>query len=343
MKVAISGVGGGVGQSIIKALSISTLPVEAYAIDVQPLSAGLYRCVEGAVLPFPERSGGIEVWADWLTTRGIKVLIPGSDHDLLPLAAVRDDWIDRYGCHILISDLDLVQTARDKLKMCERLEREGFPVPKYVADISEEGALSWAESCGYPIVIKPREGSASKNVNIVNDGEELLFFFRRTPHPILQEYLDNAGKVEEFTCAVFVNKAGSPVGTIMAQRDLSGGSTYRAEVKYHPEIHKLLIRIGRCLRPRGPLNVQLRLTPRGPVPFEINMRCSGSSAIRAFFGYNEPEMLLRHFILGEDIAPPQPRHGFVFRYWNEVFLEGIDRDQLRRGTDIPKGKVLAWP
>ena len=90
------------------------------------------------------------------------------------------------------------------------------------------------------------------------------------------------------------------------------------------------------------LNVQLRNTDRGPVPFELNIRCSGTSAFRAHFGYNEPEMLIRHYVLGEPISAPEVRPGFVFRYWNEIFLEGgapLEDPTL----DGRRGEVLAWP
>jgi carbamoyl-phosphate synthase large subunit len=343
MKVAVTGVGGGVGQSIMKCLSISSLPVEVYPIDIQPLSAGLFRGVEGVVLPRPELPGGLEMWERWLTSKGIQVLIPGADHELLPLASVRDDWAARGSCRVLVSEVDLVRTCRDKALTCQRLQREGIAVPRSAWDLSVEGAARWAKSIGYPVVLKPRDGSASHNLHIVQDEEELVFFFARTPKPILQEYLSLAGKVEEFTCAVFVARDGTPVGTFMARRDLSAGTTYRAEVNFWPEIHELLWKIGAALRPLGPLNVQLRLTERGPVPFELNIRCSGTAAIRAHFGYNEPEMLLRHYVLGEELAPPRPRQGYALRYWNEVLLEGVDQRRLEQGPEGLKGFVRAWP
>jgi carbamoyl-phosphate synthase large subunit len=343
MKVAVTGVGGGVGQSIMKSLMISSLPVDIYPIDVQPLSAGLYRGVEGGLLPRPEVPGGLEAWERWLTEKGISVLIPGSDHDLLPLASVRDDWANRGICQVLVSDLDLVRTCRDKAATCQRLQREGIVTPRSMWDLSLEQAVAWANSIGYPVVIKPRHGSASHNLHIVQDEEELAFFFKRTPKPILQEYLNLSGKTEEFTCAVFVARDGLPVGTFMARRDLSAGTTYRAEVNFWPEIHELLLKIGAALLPRGPLNVQLRLTERGPVPFELNIRCSGTAAIRSHFGYNEPEMLLRHYVLGERLAPPQPRKGYAFRYWNEVFLEGVDQKRLEAGPIGLKGLIRPWP
>ena len=343
MKVAVTGVGGGIGQSIMKALKISSLPIEVYPIDIQPLSAGLYRGVKGLLLPKPEEPGSLDIWEKCFKEQGIEALIPGSDHDLLPLSSIRDRWETEGVCKILVSDVNLVRICRDKADTCQRLQKEGILIPESAWDLSLKEAVSWARSIGYPVIIKPRSGSASQNVHVLNDDEELTFYFPRTPTPILQEYLNLNSKEEEFTCAVFVDRDGSPVGTFMARRELSAGATYKAEVNFWPEIHELLLEIGTVLRPRGPLNIQLRLTERGPVPFELNIRCSGTAAIRAYFGYNEPEMLLRNYVMDEKLALPARRIGYAFRYWNEVFLEGVDREGLLEGSGGMEGRVLAWP
>lgn len=342
LKVAVSGVGGGVGQSIMKALKISSLPVEIYPIDIQPLSAGLYRGVKGLLLPKPESPGALDVWDKNLRDHGIEALIPGSDHDLLPLSAIRNSWESEGKCKILVSDSNLIKIGRDKAETCLKLQKEGIPTPRSAWDLSLKEAGKWARATGYPIIIKPRSGFASKKFHVLKDDKELNFYFPRTPNPILQEYLNLNNKEEEFTCAVFVDRDGSPVGTFMAKRELSAGTTYRAEINFWQEIHELLLNIGSVLRPRGPLNVQLRLTERGPIPFELNIRCSGTAAIRAYFGYNEPEMLLRHYVLNEHLEPPKTRTGCAFRYWDEVFLDGIDQESLSKGPDNLKGKVLTW-
>ncbi|RMH18073.1 MAG: ATP-grasp domain-containing protein [Acidobacteria bacterium] len=342
IRVAVTGVGGGVGQSILKALTRSELEVEVFAADVRPCSAGLFRA-PAAILPKPEEDGALEAWASWLDEHRIAALIPGSDHDLLPLAAVRRRWAERGLCQVLVSDPELVRTCRDKAATVERLAAAGLPHPATLAGAGLEETVRWARS-RYPIILKPRDGYASRHVRRIDDEEALRFFFRRTPNPLCQEYLRSPAGIEELTCSVFVAADGRAAGTFVARRQLSGGATCRAEVRPQPEVDELLRAIGESLRPRGPLNVQLRLTDRGPIPFELNVRCSGTSAVRAYFGFNEPEMLLRHYLLGESLPPPAIRRGYVLRYWNEVFLDGVGEDDLEdavaRGL---RGEILPWP
>lgn len=343
MNVGVSGVGGAVGQSIMKALSISSLPTTVFAIDCLPLSAGLFRGDEGMLLPKPEEPGAMAEWELQLQEKEIAAVIPGSDYDLLPLALVRDDWEERDVCRLLVSDAELIRSCRDKAVTSQILESAGVPVPESVWNLTLNEAVTWARSQGYPVILKPRDGSASRNVHLVQDEEELRFFFPRTPNPVLQEHLNNSGSIEEFTCAVFVDNSGKPAGTFMAKRDLNSGTTYRAQVGVWPEIQEMLLAIGSALKPRGVLNVQLRMTERGPVPFELNNRCSGTTSIRAYFGYNEPEMLLRHYVLGEELSVPEVRTGYAIRYWNEMFLDGVTPENLETGPNGLKGKVIAWP
>jgi len=84
------------------------------------------------------------------------------------------------------------------------------------------------------------------------------------------------------------------------------------------------------LRPRGPCNVQIRLTGRGAICFEINVRFSGTTPVRARLGFNEVEAALRHFVLGEPAEDlPVIRSGMVMRYWNEMYLSPSAFSTLR--------------
>ena len=72
----------------------------------------------------------------------------------------------------------------------------------------------------------------------------------------------------------------------------------------------------------GPCNVQLRLVEGRPVPFELNVRFSGTTPARARLGFNEVEAAIRHFVLGEPAQDlPQVESGTVLRYWNEMYVD----------------------
>ncbi len=53
--------------------------------------------------------------------------------------------------------------------------------------------------------------------------------------------------------------------------------------------------------------------------------------MRARLGFNEVEVALRHYVLGEDIDDlPLITKGIILRYWNEMYVDPQACDALRR-------------
>jgi len=319
-RVAVTGVGGGCGQAIVKALRMSKLPLEIFKVDITPLSAGLFFSDAGlsAVLPAPEKS--LTEWEQFIDEFGIDAIIPGSDHDLLPLSIAFSRSV------ALVAKPSFVRIANDK---AETYRTGIYAIPSIYAAANTDDILAFAEAHGFPLIVKPRNGMTSRGVSLVNDLEELLFYWKHTANPIVQKYIDG----DEYTCAVYFSRRGEPVAFFQMRRWLYAGSTYRAEVTHHPIVEEFM----RCTavalqryRPTGPVNLQMRLDANNtPHLLEINARCSGSTAMRAHFGYNEPEMLLREYCAGEDIEMPKTRDGVAMRYWDELYVDNATIEDIK--------------
>ena len=103
----------------------------------------------------------------------------------------------------------------------------------------------------------------------------------------------------------------------------------------------LIKKIAKLIDNAGSFNIQLRVNNNGsPIPFEFNPRFSGTTSIRAHFGFNEPEMYIRNFILGKKINQPNIKKGISFRYIEEIFLDNSNiKDIAKR---MGKGKINKW-
>ena len=322
-RIAVTGVGGGSGQGILKALIESPIQMEIFAVDITRLSAGLYwPGVTGTMLPRPEDD--ITSWKSWLLFNKIDLLIPGADRDLPSFAAVADEWRKAHICRVAISSPEMVALADDKAMTQTFLENFGIGhIPSF-----------WGEPWYHrpygvlpnrPIVIKDRHGMASRGLVITSDEDEIDRVF--TEGKIAQEYIEG----DEYTCALFFNIDHKPVAKFTLKRWLRGGDTYRAEVVNNPKLNAFLDLVGEKLspmKPFGPINVQLRERDGQFYILEFNARCSGTTPVRAHFGYNEPEMLVRHICQREDIVQPETRSGFMFRLWGEMYLEGMSEAQI---------------
>jgi len=342
IRVAVTGVGGECGQAILKALLVSKLPVEVYPVDITPLAAGLHTGMGGMVLPCPEQS--LEMWRKWCINMRINAVIPGSDHDITPLAAVREEWQKDWQIKLLVNPLFAVEVSNDKwltakeLRACDvdvPLTLDSADVAAFLADFPHDSFMA------RKMVIKPRFGMASRGVQVIdpNDGDAAGFYWKRTENPILQEYVNG----DEFTCGLFFDAQSCLRACFVMRRWLKNGSTHVAEAGDFPDVvqfcHEFAEKTREKFKWQGAVNVQLRQHPaHGCVVFEINARCSGSTAIRAAFGYNEPEMLIRQFVMGEQVEQPTTTKGVALRRMEYSVLDNIAHDTLLKTTRGTKGR-----
>ena len=75
-----------------------------------------------------------------------------------------------------------------------------------------------------------------------------------------------------------------------------------------------------ALSPCGSVNFQLRVGKNGPEIFEINVRFSGTTVIRALAGFNEVEAVVRWAVTGERVPLVRQKSGVVLRYFEELFV-----------------------
>ncbi len=68
---------------------------------------------------------------------------------------------------------EVLSTCGNKLVTSVKLYQAGIPTPKTMVAFSLEGAMEAAEEIGYPVVIKPLNGSWGRLVSLAQDREEL--------------------------------------------------------------------------------------------------------------------------------------------------------------------------
>ena len=196
----------------------------------------------------------------------------------------------------------------------------GAPNSLALPDQDSAGAVTW-----FPCVVKPARGGSGSNLAfIAQDADELAFFasYVRTAGytPVAQEYLGTPD--DEYTVGVLNTLSGSSIGSIAIRRDILHGlsaklritsrvGTSRGEllalssgisqgvVERAPEVQDVCETLALALESKGPLNVQLRYVNGKVYVFEINPRFSGTCCLRALAGFNEPDVLIRHHLLGE--------------------------------------------
>lgn len=306
-KIAITGAGGGVGQSIIK--SLQHTDYELVALDGEPLGAGLYWCKTSYVIPYCTSPDYIDVLLDICLKENIAILFPGLDFEL-DILSKNVDRFDEIGTKVIVSSPEVIEIANNKWKTYEHLSKASINLPKTIPMTP-----TIPSDLSFPVVIKQKlDGAGSKNVFVVKNLIDFDYQANKlNPDKfILQEFIDG----DEYTCGT-VSLDGEYYGCIVMRRILRDGDTYKAFVEKNPVIEEYVKSIVEYIKPYGACNIQLRVKDKVPYLLEINARCSGTTASRTLCGFNEPKMICDYIL--KDISPTYNIEEIVIlRYWNEL-------------------------
>lgn len=319
INILVLGVGSNVSQGILKALSLSEIPHRVIGACIDPLSPGLYT-VDRAYISPPAVDPS---FVDWIIkicrTEHIKAILSGVEPVLSVMSRNSEKIFDQTGAICIVSSPEILSIANDKMLTCQWLKERGFNYPRYAVSDDDNALKRLIKECGYPLIAKLRSGRGSQGIIEIHDLYDLKYISRK-PGYVIQEFLGNTDS--EYTVGCFSDHNGLVRGTIAMHRELLQGTTYRAEVGDFPEIRYEASRIVSALKPMGPSNVQMRISNGKPVCFEINVRFSGTTPMRARLGFNDVEATLKHYVLGMDAEDlPLITKGIALRYWNEIYVD----------------------
>jgi carbamoyl-phosphate synthase large subunit len=324
-KVLVTGVGGGVGLSIIKCLQGS--PYTVIGADGESLGTGLYAVPKAYKIPYASDPAYVRRVLDICKIEGCLLIFPGLDAEL-PVLSQHADLFRQQGIIPVISSPDVVNISDDKLATYQFLVDQGFDAPSTV-DLSGENV----RDLGFPLVLKPRKGGArSRGVYVLHNQQELDSKLSALDlgKYVAQEYIEG----DEYTCGS-VCLEGSFYGPIVMRRILRDGDTYKAFVVSDPNIQAHVRSAAERLRPFGACNFQLRMRNGRPYIFEINARCSGTTYARSLAGFNEPLMVADFLLLGKS-PTCEIRNIAIFRYWKELVVDNSRIEILER-TGVIEG------
>ncbi len=177
----------------------------------------------------------------------------------------------------VVNSPEVLATCGNKLTTTARLSEAGISTPKTAVAFSLEGALDAARSMGYPVVVKPVNGSWGRLVSLAQDEEELRTILEHReaiPSPYyrihyIQEFIRKPGRdvraygtEEAFITAIY------RVSDHWVTNTARGARAVPAE--YREELADLVIRTARALG-GGFLGVDIAEDEdRGLVVIEVN-------------------------------------------------------------------------
>ncbi len=338
--------GGSVGEQVLESLKMAKTSYYIITTNVDSNKNGLYEADKGYLVPFASNRNYIPRLLKICQEEKIQVIVPGSEPELEVISKHREEF-RKNNILLLINSSEVIEICQDKLKTMDFLKREGLLYPRF--EILKKSALP--KGFQFPIVIKPAKGGGgSRNVFLAQDQEDLNYYYqyyqKQKLVPLVQEYIGEA--TQEYTVAVLTDFEGSLISSIALKREVKGDLSVRVEIQNNRAGKKPLVlssgfsqgfvddylgvrsyceKIALALDSRGPLNIQCRKTQKGIYTMEINPRFSGTSAIRAFLGFNEADILIRKYLLKQKIGKIKYKKGLVLRDLRMVY---VNFDQIAK-------------
>ena len=339
--------GGGVGEQTLKALRLAG-GYRIVGADVRSRCAQFGLVDEAVLLPPAASPDYIDAVLHVAGRMAVQAVFPGSEPELRVMSDHRDR-IEAAGYFLPINPRPVIETCMDKMATARFLDEHGFASPRSV-QIDTLDDLARVDR--FPVVIKPSVGSGgSRDCFIAQTLRELeligAFIVDRGAQIMVQEYVGTGD--DEYTVGVLHDMDGNFINSIGLRRLVSGQLHMRLSVRNiterrdlgdllvvssgvshgyldrFPEVTGPCEEIAAALGVTGAVNIQCRFVDGKVRVFEINPRLSGTTSLRALVGYNEPDVLLRKHLLGEEIETRFPYEGgLVLRSLSETVL--VDRE-----------------
>ncbi|MEM3407789.1 MAG: ATP-grasp domain-containing protein, partial [Nitrososphaerota archaeon] len=152
-----------------------------YAADCDNTAPGLYVADKAFIVPKVNDKNYIPFLLEKSKKEDIKLIVPLIDPEL-PILAKERDLFFKEGIMPLISTYDVVMMGYDKLLTAKFFQEINIPTPKtllYKKDLD-------LSSKNFPLIIKPRFGSASIGVQKCENMQDIKFYSTKISDPILQ-------------------------------------------------------------------------------------------------------------------------------------------------------------
>lgn len=320
LNVLVLGVGGNVSQGIIAALRKMKQEYRIVGACISKDSIGLYMCDAAYISPLANNSEFIKWIIEICEKEKIDIIFSGVEEIILELSKNIRYLEANTKAIFKSSPYEKLLIGNDKLETCKWLKENGLNYPEFAQGDKEREIEELIEKIGFPLIAKPKCGKGSQGIIILENRKDLKRIEKKEEY-IIQEYLGNEN--EEYTIGCYCDKYGKMQSMIVMRRKLKYGTTFFAEIVKNKKIEKEAEKICKKFKPIGPLNIQLRLHKEVPVCFELNVRFSGTTPLRAQWGYNDIEAMIKEYLYHENInclLKPQEK-AKAYRYFNEIYID----------------------
>ncbi|HEX8802654.1 MAG TPA: ATP-grasp domain-containing protein [Acidimicrobiales bacterium] len=300
------------------------------ATDSSWYSSAFHLADEGFIVPRVTDPELVPQLLALCEKHAVDVVVPTTDREM-PVWVGNRERFEAAGTRVALSAAEVIAIAADKQATQDWLTGHGFPT---VRQASPAAALADPAAWPFPLMAKPRFGSASEGVGLVRNRDELeLVAVRDAARPPMSDgtrgdmVVQSVAGGEEHTIDVFVGSDGRCRCAVPRRRlEVRGGEVSKAVTVRSAELIDLAHDLCHALPgPYGVLNFQVFADEEtGQLAvIELNPRFGGGFPLSYQAGADYPRWLLEDVRgLPSGARPDGWREGLVMlRYDAAVFVD----------------------
>ncbi len=293
------------GRKLIEAARIRgiELKVFSYELDSEVPVASIGGIILGRRWNAPDL---LEHLHHVVTSYRIDVMLPFVDGAV----GVAGSYVAAYGdVWAPVVSAAKAETLFDKVESAKEFEKHGIPVPRTYAGGRPE----------LPLIAKPRHGSASKGIKIIDNVADFKAIVKQADDYLLQEYIPVR---TEYTVDCYISMSGKVLCVSPRVRlEVVGGEVSRTRTVDDSEIMSVSEKVIKSLRLRGAVTLQfLRDNESGRLMLmEINPRLGGGVVCSIHAGADIPGMIVEEAtgLIPKPATAIKP-DTLICRYFEEV-------------------------
>lgn len=301
---------GGVGKLIVADCD-TTAPV-------------LYLADNSYIIPSATDPSYIPTLKEICIKEEINAIISLLDSELSVLSKHKQEF-KKMGIKIFISDYETIEVCLDKYATYCFIKRNGFNiVPTYI-DLEKFKKDYYLKKIQFPIILKPRYGSASLEVNKAANLQEVETIFEMNADILIQQYIQG----QEYGVDVYVDEISKEVVSIFIKKKLkmTAGQIDKAVSIKNEKLQNYIIDFVKKLNIIGQADIDVFEMGGEFYILEVNPRFGAGYLIAYQCGQNSPQYIMNN-VCGHKNKPE------IVQYEENMYMMRYDVVVIKHASQL---------